>query len=230
MLIIGEPDGQGSRRPPDPSPQPAPPRPVRRGGLCDPDRVAHRVGALRPRARRVHWRIKDRRAASRWPMAARSSWTMSMTCPGRAGEAASRCSGARRRTGRRHPPCSGGCAHHHRSKRSLRAGRGGQVSRDLFYRLNVLPIRLPPLRERREDIPALIDHFMGRYFRQSARALALSETVRQLFQQYPGRETCASSKNACERLAQTCTCDQRRRVHAGQHSPSTPRPIVPARR
>jgi two-component system response regulator PilR (NtrC family) len=39
----------------------------------------------------------------------------------------------------------------------------GEFREDLFYRLNVIPINLPPLRERREDLPALISHFIGKY-------------------------------------------------------------------
>src|SRR5512139_3738259 len=94
------------------------------------------------------------------------------------------------------------------SKRDLRGLVGeGRFRDDLFYRLNVIPINLPPLRERREDVPLLADHFIKRYFRQrSEEARAISPAVMQAFMRYPWPGNVRELENACERIAQTCTC------------------------
>jgi two-component system response regulator PilR (NtrC family) len=42
---------------------------------------------------------------------------------------------------------------------------------DLYYRLNVIPIRVPPLRERREDIPLLVNHFLKKYATAAGRSI-----------------------------------------------------------
>ncbi|MDP3938201.1 MAG: sigma 54-interacting transcriptional regulator, partial [Deltaproteobacteria bacterium] len=48
--------------------------------------------------------------------------------------------------------------------------RKGTFRSDLFYRVNVVPIFLPPLRERREDVPLLLDHFLGKVIKGSGKS------------------------------------------------------------
>jgi two-component system NtrC family response regulator len=58
------------------------------------------------------------------------------------------------------------------TNRDLEEGmRGGTFREDLYYRLNVIAILLPPLRERKGDIPLLIDHFLQKYSEKNRRAI-----------------------------------------------------------
>jgi PAS domain S-box-containing protein len=61
----------------------------------------------------------------------------------------------------------------------------GRFRQDLFYRLNVIPIELPPLRERPEDIPALVEHILGRLASKGRKVKAVAPAVMEAFLQYP---------------------------------------------
>jgi DNA-binding NtrC family response regulator len=83
----------------------------------------------------------------------------------------------------------------------------GKFREDLFYRLNVLPVSLPPLRERPEDIPVLMEHFLRRYFRRRGDDVPpISNAVRDAFMRYSWPGNVRELENACERIAQTCSC------------------------
>jgi transcriptional regulator with GAF, ATPase, and Fis domain len=100
------------------------------------------------------------------------------------------------------------------SKRNLgRLVSEGRFREDLYYRLNVLPINLPPLRDRRDDIPVLTDHFFARFFGKRGRPVPpISPVVRRAFQHYSWPGNVRELENTCERIAQTSVCD---RVRAG---------------
>ena len=77
----------------------------------------------------------------------------------------------------------------------------GTFREDLFYRLNVIHVMLPPLRDRREDIPALAEHFLGRAADKLGRALRLSPDALERLLRYPWPGNVRELENAMERAA-----------------------------
>jgi two-component system response regulator PilR (NtrC family) len=61
---------------------------------------------------------------------------------------------------------------------------GGTFREDLYYRISVIPIELPPLRERAEDISELANHFVQKFCAPTGRALAVSENAMRLLERY----------------------------------------------
>jgi transcriptional regulator with GAF, ATPase, and Fis domain len=60
----------------------------------------------------------------------------------------------------------------------------GTFREDLYYRISVIPIELPPLRERAEDITELATHFVEKFCAPTGRALSISETAMRLLERY----------------------------------------------
>lgn len=78
--------------------------------------------------------------------------------------------------------------------------RKGTFREDLYYRLNVVPINLPPLRERREDILLLADHFMDKFSKKMGKEIAgLSEDAKTLLLRYPFPGNIRELENMLER-------------------------------
>lgn len=77
---------------------------------------------------------------------------------------------------------------------------GGRFREDLYYRLNVIPIFLPPLRERREDIPILIEHFLKRFNEENHKSVRISAETLPFFKEYHWQGNVRELENIIERL------------------------------
>jgi two-component system nitrogen regulation response regulator NtrX len=79
--------------------------------------------------------------------------------------------------------------------------RAGRFREDLYFRLNVIPIFVPPLRDRQEDIPLLADHFMAAFAREYGRRVkAFDPAATAAIQQYPWPGNVRELRNVIERL------------------------------
>jgi DNA-binding NtrC family response regulator len=81
----------------------------------------------------------------------------------------------------------------------------GNWREDLFYRLNVLSIEVPPLRERKEDIPVLVNHFLSKYNAQNGKAIQGTTTeVMDIFMAYAWPGNVRELENVIERAVILC--------------------------
>lgn len=81
----------------------------------------------------------------------------------------------------------------------------GRFREDLYYRLNVIEVTAPPLRVRREDIPLLVDHFLGLYCQKNGRArLYPAEDALRALAMYPWPGNVRELENVMERAAVLC--------------------------
>src|SRR6185503_14911947 len=87
----------------------------------------------------------------------------------------------------------------------------GQFRSDLFYRLNVFPVLLPPLRERSEDIPLLVRHFTQRFAKQLGRRIeTIPADVMDTLVRYPWPGNVREMQNVLERAVILSQKDQLR--------------------
>jgi two-component system response regulator AtoC len=87
------------------------------------------------------------------------------------------------------------------TNRDLEAAmRAHQFREDLYYRLNVIEIRIPPLRERREEVPVLVEHFRRRFNAQYVRNIEIPPDTVRLFMEYHWPGNVRELENAVKRI------------------------------
>ena len=82
--------------------------------------------------------------------------------------------------------------------------RGGKFREDLYYRLSVIPLEIPPLRNRREDIPLLVSHFLDLFKKENSRSVDISSQVVESLKEYSWPGNVRELENILKRLATLC--------------------------
>jgi PAS domain S-box-containing protein len=92
------------------------------------------------------------------------------------------------------------------TNRDLKAAiKAGTFRSDLFFRLNVFPLEVPALRERKEDIPILVEYFIDRYASRSGKKIrGIDKKTQDLFQSYPWPGNVRELQNVIERSIILC--------------------------
>jgi len=86
-----------------------------------------------------------------------------------------------------------------------RAIASGTFRQDLFYRLEVFPIHIPPLRERTEDIPVLVEYFVARFARKAGKNIrSIEKEALELLESYPWPGNIRELENVIERSVIVC--------------------------
>jgi formate hydrogenlyase transcriptional activator len=96
------------------------------------------------------------------------------------------------------------------TNRDLKAAvSSGTFREDLYYRLNVFPVEVPPLRERRKDIPLLVEYFIDRYARKAGKNIrSVEKKTLQLLQSYPWPGNIRELQNVIERSVILCETEK----------------------
>jgi transcriptional regulator with PAS, ATPase and Fis domain len=94
------------------------------------------------------------------------------------------------------------------------AAANNTFRQDLYYRLSVFPITIPPLRERREDIPALVEHFLSKYSAEMNTQLRhVSREAMDILKEYSWKGNVRELENVIERAMILCEGDAITREH-----------------
>jgi len=82
--------------------------------------------------------------------------------------------------------------------------KNGEFREDLFYRLNVIPINLPPLRERYEDVKLLVEHYLKKFMKEHKKKMSFSKEALEILLDYPWPGNIRELQNTMERIVLIC--------------------------